>query len=1018
MGDIAQSLSKAIKEAKWISIDYNNKEGELTSYWCAIIDVDIEYRRIKVNAFNLAKVNNERKGVLNDTFLHFDMIKRADILEHTTYSRPDTLIAKIEANLDKLSWLSYDLYNEKILDYLKDCIRYDSVCYQKESAMISSIDMDELHKVKQKGFYELSLYQIGELAKKIEKIGKQDKEKFFKLTDLVINVLSIATKHGLFVAAYKKLLFDPEERKLILDDRLYFNYEFASDENESFKHNLKNYLDFEIEDFTDLFVKNPKKAKNMLAPALQRFHETLDDRPYIMDLIRNYNGYIDKEFTSIKQAKILNTLSTPLKAFFGNMDIGLLSRKRAFDIVLLDNKMNVDQLRVVHNALKQPITYVQGPPGTGKTQSILNLLISCFFNGQTVLVSSNNNKPIDDIYSKLRELKSRHKLIPLPILRLGNNQKIKESIDIIKQFLVNYDSYTTDENKLSSIGLNNKHSMKEINEIIENYERRLELEEEIDALESMINHISSSLRASILAQTELEKKKGELEAIPVYQDEDIHSHVVKANDSFFMWLFFTSVKYIKRLKEPKYKDFLDIINNPDEESQIRDFNNYLQDPDHLTMIQRVFPAIMTTNQSAYRLGSPNPSFDLTVIDEAGQCSIGYALFPIIRGRRLLLVGDQNQLRPVITLSPETNKKLIEKHKVSKSYDYVNNSIIQLMQSVDNISKFILLRYHYRCHKDIIGFSNQKYYHKKLIIPDKPGLGDRALSYINVNQGWRQRSNIRNTSLPEIEAIIEDIRSKKSESVGIITPFRNQAGLIKERIANEKLANVDVGTVHTFQGDEKDTIYLSIAITHKSSPKTFDWIKNNEELLNVATTRAKKEFVLVSDIKEIKNRSKTTNDVAELVEYVMHNGKDVSLNEIAGERNVNGMNFRQYNTSKEKELLETINQILSIGNEYFVERQVKVSDILNRFTAPELFDYGTKSVFDFVIFMKMQNNDYPKLVIELDGDEHTNDQDVMAKDRLKEKICKDNDIRLIRIPNDYSRRYVFIKEILSRIINIS
>jgi superfamily I DNA and/or RNA helicase len=956
--------------------------------------------------------------VLKDTFLYFYNFKRADILDQTTYQRPYFLIIKIEDNFNQLSWLSYDLYNEKILDYLKECMKYDSVCYQKESAMISAIDDDELKKVKEPGYYELSLSQIAELATKIEKIGKQDKERLYKVTDLVMNILSISTQRGLFVAAYKKLLFNPEERHLILDDRLYFNYEFASDENESFKHNLKNYVDVEIDDFTALMVTNPKKAENMLIPSLKRYNETLDDRPYIMDLIRNYNGYIEKEFLSINQAKIDKTLSTPLKAFFGNMDTSLLSRKRAFHIVLLDDKMNVDQLRVVHNALKQPITYIQGPPGTGKTQSILTLLISCFFNEQTVLVSSNNNKPIDDIYTKLNQLTSKGKPIPLPILRLGNNQKIKESIDVIKYFLSHFDNYISDDTKLLSIELSNKNSMSNINEIIDHYERRLELEEEIDALESMLSHLSSELRANILIQTELNEKKKELNSLPVYQDEDIHKQVVKANESFLMWLFFTSIKYIKRLKEPKYKAFVDIILSSDEETQIRDFNTYMQNPDQLALIQRVFPIMMTTNQSAYRLGLPQPSFDLTVIDEAGQCSIGHALFPIIRGKRLLLVGDQNQLRPVITLSPEINARLIEKHKLPKHYNYVHNSIIQVMQNVDNISKFILLRYHYRCHKDIINFSNKKYYHKKLIIPDRIGFDHQALFYLNVNQQKVSRSNIRNTSPSEIESIIEDIKLKKPESVGIIAPFRNQAELIRERIADEKLSNVDVGTVHTFQGDEKDIIYLSTAITHKSSPKTFDWIKNNEELLNVATTRAKKEFVLVSDLKEIKKRSKTTNDLFELTEYVKNNGNEVLLNEIEGHKNVNSMNFRQYNTKKEKELLETINQILSLGNEYFVERQVKVADILNRFTEPILFDYGTKAVFDFVIFVKIQGNDYPKLVIELDGDEHSTDNDVKSRDQLKEKICKDNNINLIRIPNDYTRRYVFIKDSLLKLIRLS
>ena len=110
-----------------------------------------------------------------------------------------------------------------------------------------------------------------------------------------------------------------------------------------------------------------------------------------------------------------NDGTTPLNAFFGNMSKHRLGKKDDYQIVCLDNKVNISQLRVIANALKHPITYVQGPPGTGKTHSIINLLISTFFNGQTVLVSSNNNKPIDDIYAKLISLEYKKKKIPLTI---------------------------------------------------------------------------------------------------------------------------------------------------------------------------------------------------------------------------------------------------------------------------------------------------------------------------------------------------------------------------------------------------------------------------------------------------------------------------------------------------------------------------------------------------------------------------------------------------------------------------
>src|SRR5690606_35390961 len=134
-------------------------------------------------------------------------------------------------------------------------------------------------------------------------------------------------------------------------------------------------------------------AKELLHSEVIKYKETLDDRPYIFELKRRVITHIEKEFNAIKLAKANNTLTTPLYAFFGNMTKSKLSKKRSFDVVLIDDRANIDQLRVIYNSLFQPITYVQGPPGTGKTATIINILISAFFNGQKVLVSSNNNKP-------------------------------------------------------------------------------------------------------------------------------------------------------------------------------------------------------------------------------------------------------------------------------------------------------------------------------------------------------------------------------------------------------------------------------------------------------------------------------------------------------------------------------------------------------------------------------------------------------------------------------------------------
>src|SRR5690606_15318976 len=158
--------------------------------------------------------------------------------------------------------------------------------------------------------------------------------------------------------------------------------------------------------------------------------------------------------------------------------------------------------------------------------------------------------------------------------------------------------------------------------------------------------------------------------------------------------------------------------------------------------------------------------------------IGYALFPISRAKKLLLVGDLNQLKPVITLSHAFNKKLMKQYKIPDVYNYLNNSILGLMQLVDYISPFVLLNYHYRSHKSIINFSNQNYYKNELKIESKID-DNKALFLANAveNDVYKVHPQ-KNTSEVEAIQIAEDIKKRGDQNVGVITPFINQSDLIK------------------------------------------------------------------------------------------------------------------------------------------------------------------------------------------------------------------------------------------------
>ena len=146
-------------------------------------------------------------------------------------------------------------------------------------------------------------------------------------------------------------------------------------------------------------------------------------------------------------------------------------------------------------------------------------------------------------------------------------------------------------------------------------------------------------------------------------------------EEFRKYLYYTSAKYVKRLGEPKNKELLDIVlmdrENPERVSR---FNSFLSRDENVEAFLRIFPIVSTTCISAHKIGEPRQYFDMVIMDEASQCNTAVSLVPILRGDSLMLVGDPQQLDPVILLDPADDRVLRKKYGVPEEYDYIQNSV--------------------------------------------------------------------------------------------------------------------------------------------------------------------------------------------------------------------------------------------------------------------------------------------------------------------------------------------------------
>ena len=263
---------------------------------------------------------------------------------------------------------------------------------------------------------------------------------------------------------------------------------------------------------------------------------------------------------------------------------------------------------------------------------------------------------------------------------------------------------------------------------------------------------------------------------------------------------------------------------------------------------------------------------------------------------------------------------------------------------------------------------------------------------------------KNENYEEANAIIEYLKRNQLKDVAIITPFKNQQNLIDSMLKENNINNVTCGTIHQVQGAEKDTIIISSSISPKTSKKTFDWIKNNSEITNVAVTRAKKNLIVVSDVEALNKLSTDKkDDLYNLVNYISNNGQTEVLPNEAYTIQIGNSN----GSKNEDIFFKTISQFCSVNNNFEAKRNVKLATLF--YNDPVLAQ--SKLEFDVILYKINGTKLIPKIAIELQGGEHFGNIDRERCDARKSRICKEKGIILLEIPNSFVKSYETIKELI-------
>lgn len=711
---------------------------------------------------------------------------------------------------------------------------------------------------------------------------------------------------------------------------------------------------------------------------------------------------------------------------------------------------NLSQKKAVEAALTHQVSVIQGPPGTGKTQTILNIIANLLIAGKTVLVVSNNNSAVNNVAEKLE-----HKGLGFIVAKLGSVEK-KEEFVAGQQPLPDMSSWHIDAS--SSVKQWVKDALNNVSQGFSAQLRQAELRAEYDALlkEATYNEklATNSIDCDWLYSKSSSKIMELLGYYQIRQSKQIPSvffrikWALKLGLPMFSFLQTDVSDVIASLENAYY-----IVRKAEIEKELQSVESTLQSVDikenlrqlgaySLQILKneiaehyradtrtaftiknikaktedllREYPVVLSTTYSAKSCISKDMVFDYVIMDEASQVDIKTGALALSCAMNAVIVGDDKQLPNVVSQEEALALQAIQlTYKVDDRYNEVTHSFLQSCVEVFKDIPVTLLREHYRCHPKIIEFCNQHFYNGELVAMTDDNGEDNVLQVVQTVEGNHARGHFNQR---EIDVIVQEVlpQCADSGSVGIITPYRQQADEI-----NKALGKDIASTVHKYQGRECDTIIMSMV---DNKPTEFS---DDPNLLNVAISRAKTHLYVVTNSNEMPKES----NLAQLIDYVRYNNFEVRQSEVSS---VFDLLYKQYTSQRldslankpvvsdyisenlfYNTLMEAITALglvhIDVLCHYPVVRFISDWSLLTE--EEKAFASNRLSHVDFLVYNSLTKR--PLLVIEVDGwYYHKRQGGQVTRDALKDKLLAKFGLPLHRILTTDTVNVESLKALLS------
>ncbi|XP_049501098.1 DNA replication ATP-dependent helicase/nuclease DNA2 isoform X3 [Panthera uncia] len=261
------------------------------------------------------------------------------------------------------------------------------------------------------------------------------------------------------------------------------------------------------------------------------------------------------------------------------------------------------------------------------------------------------------------------------------------------------------------------------------------------------------------------------------------------------------------------------------------------------------------------------TFDFCIVDEASQISQPVCLGPLFFSQRFVLVGDHQQLPPLV-LNHEA-RALGMSESLFKRLEQNKNAVVQLTvqyrmnSKIMSLSNKLTYEGKLECGSDkvanaVINLPNFKAVKLELEFyadySENPWMigvfePNNPVCFLNTDKvpapEQVEKGGVSNITEAKLIVFLTSVFIKagcKPSDIGIIAPYRQQLKIINDLLSHSSIGMVEVNTVDKYQGRDKSIILVTFVRSNKDGPLgelLRDWRR-----LNVAITRAKHKLILL------------------------------------------------------------------------------------------------------------------------------------------------------------------------------